>query len=227
MIVEKPIVALRPSAHPCPEGGIYSVNRDFFDITPANSEKLIEFLNTVNVGKKLGVEEVDSKIFPDLDFKRRFNIKLRNCEKISLHNGVNILGGVFFKFLESFGVEFEEKLSRSRVEDNDSEFICLVYPELADYFKSSETLPDDYKHFAEGVIYNNTGLFSVVEINGRSKDFLEEELRRIALLKRIFRHGVRSFIPWKNCAVRDNVVHTPENVVELASHHVLFKRRRI
>lgn len=222
---DQPIVALRPSTELTNKQDVYQVRYGVFKPTPENVTQMLEHLNKIKPGEQTGIHEIDAKIKPGLRFKSTPKITLSACENMAIDKDINILGGVFLEFINSHDLQPGETLGQARVESNDAEFMLLLYPDLQDYFLSPSTVSPERKRFAEGIVFNNSGKFCISEVNNESRLFLERDMQRLALLKRIFRHAVKTYVPWDEKRVRDNVVHTPENKIELSDHWEIFKRR--
>jgi len=221
-----PIICLRPSTEVTKIDNIYSVNRDLFSPTPTTVKRLIASLNQALVGVPTGIPDIDSVIPPlNCSFNRIAQLKLSDCEKEAVDRNCNILGGTFLQFVASFGVELGQTLGRANVEPNDTEFLRTLYPDLEDFFQSPNSVPEERKDFAQGVIYNNTGNFLIVTINGEPRSFTDEFFAQLVLLKRIYRYYVACTIPWNRNTVRDNVVHVPENLDKSNRHLKLFIER--
>lgn len=222
---ESPILVLKPSTNETREGDIYLVGRELFSPTPESVNKLLELLNSFRTDIPSNVSTIDLKFPFEIELKKNKDVSLSESEKLASANECNILGGVFLNYVSSFGVEIGKVNNSFSVLSDDIEFMQTLYPDLAIYFASPEKLTQEEFDFKVGVIYNNTGSFRVIEVEDNVRIFTPEMLKKLAFLKRVFRHFAKGTIPFEPSNVRCNFVHTPETMDELSRHRALYDER--
>ena len=219
----KPVVVLKPSSNELENSkNFYTIKKELFTPTPETVINFLNFLNQFEVGKKSGIQVIDDKIFNNYIFKQVKPLTMNDIENLADKNSCNVLGGVFLAYLETFGLNMGTQIKEIAVNENSVAFLTTLYPDLTRYFYEPIKLSDEQKEFAKGVISNNTGSFKVIDIENNIRIFDIELLKKIALLKRIFRYGAKMNVPFKMASVRCNLVHSPENIEELTEQLQLF-----
>lgn len=222
---EDPIVVLKPSTNETRESDIYLVGRELFHPTPESVNKLLEQLNSFRVDLPSNISTIDQKFAPEISLKKIKNVLLPEAEKLAVINECNILGGAFLNYINSFGVEIGKVNNSLNIASDDIEFMQTLYPDLAPFFANPEKLTQKEIDFSLGVIYNNTGSFKVIEVENQVRIFTPEMLKKLAFLKRVFRHLAKMTIPFEKKNVRCNFVHTPETLDELKLHRSIYDDR--
>jgi len=198
---------------------MYVVHNNIFLPTKESVDALIRFLNAFDLTEKVGIGHLDEKWVP---VNKTGNISARGVVTMAERWGCNILGGVFLDFTASCAFFVVREISKFAVNGADTEFYKTLYPGMLPYLDGSISRDSDLGRFWEGVVFNNTGVFRVLEVN-RSANTLASNLAVLAYLKRVFREGLRQCIQ-SGVSVVDNAVHTPENVLELSEHMCIFNR---
>ncbi len=221
-------IVLKPSSN---EKGndddIYSVNRELFYPTPENVNCLLSALNHLNKEELLNIGTIKEKFKDNIILKKEKDLKLEDAEKLSFENGCNILGGVYLNLIYSYGIELGKENNSFRVTADDAEFMTTLYPDLIPFFSDINSLNQEQKTFSQGVIYNNTGSFRVIEVDCQKRFFTPDVLKKITVLKRIYRHLAKINIPFNKDNARCNLIHTPENLDELSLHRQIYDDRII
>ena len=224
---DKLIVVLKPSTTELGDMGIYSVNREIFSVTLESVTNLIEFLNNFNVNIKSGVKSIDESRLFNQELRQIRPISLSSAEKIANDLKCNILGGVFIDWIYSYNIEIRKILGHALIESSDAEFLETLYPDLVPFFKTPAKLTKGELSLAEGIIYNNTGNFKVLEVEKDIKISTQMVFAELAFLKRIFRYAVKLNIKKREEVIRDNLIHTPQTSEELLIQKKLLEKRFI
>ncbi len=222
---DKPIVVLKPSTTEQGTAGLYSINREIYSVTPEAINDLVSFLNNFDVNKKSGITSIDTSNLFDQDLHQTKPVSLATSEKIAYDLKCNILGGIFIDWISSYGIEIEKILGHACVQDGDAEFLEALYPDLIPFFKDRTKLSTQELNLAEGIVYNNTGNFKVLEIGAKGETSTQVIFAKLAFLKRIFRHAVKITIKKREEIIRDNLVHTPQTPEELSIQKNLLQKR--
>lgn len=220
-----PFIVLKPSSNEKNQEDIYSIKRELFTPNHENIKSLTDALNNFNLTDLLQINTIKEKFNENIILDREKDLTIIDAEKMAISNGCNILGGVYLDLINCFGVEIGKENNSIRAEPDDAEFMLTLYPDLAPYFSNPEKLTPGQREFSQGVIYNNTGSFRVIEINDKKRIFAPDILKKITILKRIYRHFVKTNIPFNKEIVRCNLIHTPENLNELSLHKKIYNNR--
>lgn len=223
----KLITVLKPSTTEQGVTGIYSVHREIFDVTPEAIKKLVNFLNDFDVNRKSGVISIDKNRIFNQELKQNRPALLSSAEKISNDLKCNILGGVFLDWIYSYNIEIGKTLGHAQIQSSDVEFLENLYPDLIPFFKNPAELTAEQLNLAQGIVYNNTGTFKVLEVGENMKESSQLIFAELAFLKRIFRYAVKLNIKKKDGSIRDNLIHTPQTPEELLIQKRLLEKRFI
>lgn len=221
----EPFIVLKPSANEKNGEDIYSIKRELFTPNRENVCRLIDVLNSFNLEELVSVNTIKEKFSDNIILEREKDLRIEDAEKMSLMNGCNILGGVYLDLINSFGIEIGKTNNSLYAESDDAEFMLTLYPDLIPFFSNPEDLTTEQKTFSQGVIYNNTGSFRIIEISDKKRIFTPEILKKITILKRVYRHFAKINIPFNKDNVRCNLIHTPENLDELNLHKEIYNNR--
>lgn len=218
----KPFVVLKPCANETPNG-IYSVRGNMYLPEEDSLGTLIAFLNAWELGDLVNKDSVDSKI-PEILPVRKKPVTLESVTALAHRLNCTVLGATFLEFIKSFGIGLGGSVSQFRVDVTDIVFFKSVYPIFEGYFANPRTSDPALDDYLAGVVVNNTGNYMSVTVDG---DVPAHLMSQIAYLKRFFRYAVKLQIPYEEKAVRDNLVHSPENMEELVLHARLFTERSL
>lgn len=207
------IVVLRPSISVLIDHDLYKVFNQIFAPTADSVARLHRFLTEFDFKTKTGIGHLDDK-WKYIGKKREYDAT--RAVDFAFSWRCNILGGVFLNYLSTFGIDVLKCLGMFSIDGADLEFYMTLYSGMQGYFDGSINPTSELGMFWQGVIYNNTGPFKVLEVSG---DILE-----LAYLKRVFREGLRQCIQ-SGVVVVDNAVHSPENLDELVVHTRMFLSR--
>lgn len=174
----EPFVVLKPSANEKNGEDIYSIKRELFTPNTENIHHLIEALNDFNMEELIKINTIKEKFNDNIILEKEKDLKIEDAEKMALTNGCNILGGVYLDLINSFGIEIGKTNNSLRAESNDAEFMLTLYPDLVPFFSNPESLTTEQKIFSQGVIYNNTGSFRVIEICDKKRIFTPDVLKK-------------------------------------------------
>jgi hypothetical protein len=221
----EPFVVLKPSANEKNGEDIYSIKRELFAPNKECVYQLIDSLNNFKLDELLKVNTIKEKLDNCTILEKERDLKIEDAEEMAIENGCNILGGVYLNLISSFGVEIGKTNNSIRAESDDAEFMLTLYPDLMPFFSNPENLTMEQKKFSQGVIYNNTGSFRVIEVGDKKRIFTPEILKKITILKRIYRYSAKTNIPFCKDNVRCNLIHTPENLEELNLHKEIYSNR--
>jgi len=220
----KPFVVLKPCANETPDG-VFSTRRGMYIPSCDGVERLVFWLNTIELSQPMS-RSVDSKR-PRRVPQRVSTVQLFQIEKRARLLNCNVLGATFLEFLRSFGYVFQADVLHATVVCSDREFFEAVYPIFEGYFETPRATEPELTRYLDGVVQNNSGIFTLVstpDVDGISPGRF---LRNVAFLKRVYRYAVKLCIPYSEITVRDNLVHSPKNLEELESHYRLFLERSI
>jgi len=214
-----PVVALRPSTSTLCAAGMYAVHNNIFLPTEESVDALIRFLEGFDLSAKAGIGHLDEKW---VAVSKAGHVSARAVLSTTERWGCNILGGVFLDYIASCDFQIVREIGEFAVNGADTEFYKTLYPGMLPYLEGSIPPESELGRFWEGVVFNNTGVFRVLEVD-RSSNTLVSNLTALAYLKRVFREGLRQCVQ-SGVSVVDNAVHTSENVLELSEHMCIFNR---
>lgn len=211
----KPIVILKPTSAEAVGGNLYRTRESLYYLSLENIKKLIDFLNQFRLDIPSGVSSIDKRLPISKLLHKSRNVKLEEAERMAIDNNCNILGGMFLAFINSFGIKIGQRVFKIKIRATDMDFLQTLYPDISGYFNSPRELTEKQIEYAEGVIKNNTGELKVVEIDHDIRIFPEEVLKKLSLLKNVFRYAAKSTIPYDATKLRCSLIHSPEIAQEL------------
>jgi len=221
-----PYVVLKPCTSFMDVHNMYRVKDCMFSPNKANIYALTEYLNRFQVGTATGCDTVDPKFPPEYPPIRTGIITPKRLEELVKMYKCNVLGAVFIALLESFNLLSTGTITTASVASIDREFFETVYPIFKGYFDEPRTVKMDLVSYLDGVVCNNTGVYTVIGMEYLPETLIQS-LRQISYLKRLYRYAVVTLIPYPPNKVHDNLVHSPETLEELELHAKLFRERRV